>query len=98
MADAGRSGARGTRASTPLGLHDHSSQARRKHLQSFVDRFKAKASKATQAQSRVKMLGMLADKRIPLLAYHFAWPGVGHVARQGEGFRYYPEGMKMQEL
>lgn len=30
--------------------------ARRAHLQAFVDRFKAKASKATQAQSRVKML------------------------------------------
>ncbi|WP_417673745.1 ABC-F family ATP-binding cassette domain-containing protein [Pseudodonghicola sp.] len=30
--------------------------ARRAHLQSFVDRFKAKASKAKQAQSRVKML------------------------------------------
>ncbi|MGV8988396.1 MAG: ABC-F family ATP-binding cassette domain-containing protein [Cypionkella sp.] len=29
---------------------------RRAHLQSFVDRFKAKASKAAQAQSRVKML------------------------------------------
>ncbi|BBE72211.1 ABC-F family ATP-binding cassette domain-containing protein [Oharaeibacter diazotrophicus] len=31
-------------------------EARRKHLQAFVDRFKAKASKARQAQSRVKML------------------------------------------
>ncbi|WP_022723411.1 ABC-F family ATP-binding cassette domain-containing protein [Rhodopseudomonas sp. B29] len=31
-------------------------EARRKHLQDFVDRFKAKASKARQAQSRVKML------------------------------------------
>ncbi len=30
--------------------------AKRKHLQSFVDRFKAKASKAKQAQSRVKRL------------------------------------------
>ncbi|GAA3874971.1 ABC-F family ATP-binding cassette domain-containing protein [Celeribacter arenosi] len=30
--------------------------AHREHLQSFVDRFKAKASKAKQAQSRVKML------------------------------------------
>jgi hypothetical protein len=28
------------------------------------------------------MLGMLADKTIPLLAYHFAWPGIGHVAKQ----------------
>jgi ATP-binding cassette, subfamily F, member 3 len=31
-------------------------QAERKHLQAFVDRFKAKASKASQAQSRVKRL------------------------------------------
>ncbi|WP_138464959.1 ABC-F family ATP-binding cassette domain-containing protein [Poseidonocella sp. HB161398] len=31
-------------------------EARRAHLQSFVDRFKAKASKAKQAQSRVKLL------------------------------------------
>lgn len=31
-------------------------EAERKHIQSFVDRFKAKASKAKQAQSRVKAL------------------------------------------
>src|SRR5205085_515919 len=31
-------------------------EAERARLQSFVDRFKAKASKARQAQSRVKML------------------------------------------
>ncbi|MFZ7090406.1 ABC-F family ATP-binding cassette domain-containing protein [Primorskyibacter sp. 2E233] len=30
--------------------------ARRQHLQSFVDRFRAKASKAKQAQSRLKMI------------------------------------------
>jgi glyoxylase-like metal-dependent hydrolase (beta-lactamase superfamily II) len=47
------------------------------------------------AQSRVKMLGMLAANRIPLLAYHFAWPGIGHVAKQSEGFRYFPEPMQM---
>ncbi|WP_210491127.1 ABC-F family ATP-binding cassette domain-containing protein [Microvirga antarctica] len=33
--------------------------AERKHLQAFVDRFKAKASKARQAQSRVKRLAKL---------------------------------------
>ena len=38
--------------------------ARRAHLQSFVDRFKAKASKAVQAQSRVKML----EKMTPITA------------------------------
>ena len=37
---------------------------RRDHLQSFVDRFKAKASKAKQAQSRVKML----EKMTPITA------------------------------
>ncbi len=35
-------------------------EAQRKHLQAFVDRFKAKASKARQAQSRVKMLEKMA--------------------------------------
>jgi ATP-binding cassette subfamily F protein 3 len=34
-------------------------EAQRKHLQAFVDRFKAKATKAKQAQSRVKMLAKL---------------------------------------
>lgn len=33
--------------------------AQRKHLQAFVDRFRAKASKARQAQSRLKMLAKL---------------------------------------
>ncbi|MEO9825638.1 MAG: ABC-F family ATP-binding cassette domain-containing protein [Paracoccaceae bacterium] len=34
-------------------------EARREHLQSFVDRFRAKASKAVQAQSRLKMLAKM---------------------------------------
>jgi len=33
----------------------------RAHLQSFIDRFKAKASKAKQAQSRMKMLARMED-------------------------------------
>ncbi|MEE4244353.1 MAG: ATP-binding cassette domain-containing protein [Kangiellaceae bacterium] len=36
-------------------------QAKVKHLQSFIDRFKAKASKAKQAQSRVKALERMAS-------------------------------------
>ncbi len=39
-------------------------ELQRAHLQSFVDRFKAKASKAKQAQSRVKML----EKMTPITA------------------------------
>ena len=40
-------------------------EARRAHLQSFVDRFKAKATKAKQAQSRVKMLEKMDVIRAP---------------------------------
>lgn len=39
-------------------------EAQRKHLQAFVDRFRAKATKARQAQSRVKML----EKLTPIAA------------------------------
>jgi ATP-binding cassette subfamily F protein 3 len=35
-------------------------EAQRKHVQAFIDRFKAKATKARQAQSRVKMLEKMA--------------------------------------
>ena len=65
-------------------------------LQKPLTEFKYDTDPKQSAQSRVKMLSMLADKKIPLLAYHFAWPGVGHVAKQGDGFRFYPEGMKME--
>ncbi len=47
------------------------------------------------AQTRVRLLNMLATNKIPILAYHFAWPGIGHVAKQGDGFRYYPMGVEL---
>jgi glyoxylase-like metal-dependent hydrolase (beta-lactamase superfamily II) len=50
------------------------------------------------AGSRVRILEMLAANRIPLIAYHFPWPGVGHVAKSGDGFRFFPAAMQMMEL
>ncbi len=51
--------------------------AERKHLQGFVDRFRAKASKARQAQSRVKMLEKMQDISIPIgeRTAPFTFPG-----------------------
>lgn len=40
-------------------------EARRAHMQSFVDRFRYKASKAKQAQSRIKMLEKMETVRAP---------------------------------
>ena len=50
------------------------------------------------ANTRVRVLDMLAANRIPLIAYHFPWPGVGHVAKNGDGFRYFPAALQMMEL
>ena len=69
-------------------------EERRAHLQAFVDRFRAKASKATQAQSRLKMLARME----PIAAIvddtvqPFKWPPVSEAAQpadrdDGEGER-----------
>ena len=34
---------------------------------------------------------VLSAVKYARVAYHFAWPGIGHVAKQGDGFRWYPE-------
>jgi glyoxylase-like metal-dependent hydrolase (beta-lactamase superfamily II) len=40
--------------------------------------------------SRLRMYDMLATDRIPMVSYHFPWPGVGYLAKQsGESYRYY---------
>src|SRR6185437_619114 len=53
-------------------------EERRKHLQSFVDRFRASATKASQAQSRLKMLAKMAPVAVVVddSALPFSWPAV----------------------
>jgi hypothetical protein len=38
---------------------------------------------------------MLAAQKIPMLAYHFPWPGIGHIAKQGDGYRYVASPMQV---
>lgn len=57
--------------------------------------FKFDADPKLSAQSRTRVLDMLATDRIQVMSYHFAWPGTGHVARQGDGFRYHQSAMKI---
>ena len=42
------------------------------------------------AQTRSRMLDRLATDRHAVLSYHFPWPGLGHVRREGEGFAWVP--------
>ncbi|ETX16529.1 glycosyl transferase family 1 [Roseivivax halodurans JCM 10272] len=57
-------------------------EARRAHLQKFVDRFKAKASKAKQAQSRVKMIEKMETITLPeeAEARRFTFPQPGELS------------------
>ncbi len=40
--------------------------------------------------ARLRVFDMLASGRIPLLSYHFPWPGLGYIGKQGDAYRYYP--------
>ena len=47
------------------------------------------------ADSRVRALDMLAANRIPCMAFHFPWPGIGHFVKMGDGFRFLPSPMQL---
>ena len=38
--------------------------------------------------SRLRVFDMVASGRVPIVAYHFPWPGIGHVAKNGDHYRY----------
>ncbi|WP_419899878.1 MBL fold metallo-hydrolase [Roseomonas sp. USHLN139] len=50
------------------------------------------------AQSRSRMLDRLATDRHAILSYHFPWPGLGHVAKAGEGYDWIAEPMNLSGL
>lgn len=46
-------------------------------------------------ETRLKTLDMLATNRMPILSFHLSWPGIGHVGRSGDAFRFHPLPMRM---
>jgi hypothetical protein len=46
-------------------------------------------------ETRIKAMDMLAAQRMAALIYHMPWPGIGHLAKQGDGFRYVAEPMQL---
>ena len=40
--------------------------------------------------SRLRVFDMLASQRVASVTYHFPWPGLGHIGKQADGFRYFP--------
>ena len=45
------------------------------------------------ARSRVRTLDMLATDSMRVVGYHFPFPGIGRVSRDGSAFRYVPEAL-----
>lgn len=50
------------------------------------------------AQTRARALDRFATDRPLLLSYHFPWPGVGRVAKEGEGYAWMPAPMDVTSL
>jgi len=40
------------------------------------------------AATRIRVFDTLVANRTPMLAYHFPWPGIGHLVKQGDGYRF----------
>ncbi|MBB5695348.1 MBL fold metallo-hydrolase [Muricoccus pecuniae] len=45
------------------------------------------------AATRTRLLDRIATDRYGVLSYHFSWPGLGHVVREGEGYGWLPSPM-----
>jgi glyoxylase-like metal-dependent hydrolase (beta-lactamase superfamily II) len=50
------------------------------------------------AQTRARALDRFATDKPVLLSYHFPWPGLGRVAKQGEGYAWMPAPMDVTSL
>jgi hypothetical protein len=42
------------------------------------------------SETRKRVLDMAAQDKLTLIGYHFAFPGIGNVAREGDAYRFVP--------
>ncbi len=42
------------------------------------------------AETRRRLLDMLAAERMPVVGYHFPFPAIGFIAKEEAGYRYVP--------
>lgn len=50
------------------------------------------------AVTRSRMLDRLATDRHAVLSYHFPWPGLGHVKKEGEGYAWVPSAVNVTSV
>ncbi|MCA0042599.1 MBL fold metallo-hydrolase [Celeribacter litoreus] len=53
------------------------------------------ADKAAAAQTRRKLLDMMATDRVPFIGYHMPFPALGYVANRDSGYEYVPSSYQM---
>lgn len=49
----------------------------------------------TSGDQTLCVTGDVLHHHVPFLTFHFPWPGLGHVTKAGEGFRYIAAPMQM---
>jgi len=70
-------------------VHHHILLLQRPRLQFSFDTDPAQA-----VASRIRAFDMAAANRMQVLSYHFPFPGLGHVAKAGEGYVWHPSPMQ----
>ena len=51
--------------------------------------------KSAAAETRRRVLGMLAADKVPMVGYHMPFPGLGYIASRNDGFRYVPHSYQL---
>jgi glyoxylase-like metal-dependent hydrolase (beta-lactamase superfamily II) len=50
-------------------------------------------------QTRLKVFDMLSSQKLPFVAYHFPWPGIGYLGKTGaDSYRYFAQPMELVKI